>query len=278
MQSYESYLKDQDYSLTSITKLLYWLSRFKGWCVSKGKRVADLKESDVIMYLSERAERLNSNSLGRECTHIRSYYSYLNKDHPLSSFKLLSSSLNRSTLSYLKVTDLRLLYLSYAEGNNSLLNKVLLGLLIYQGLILNDLVSLRVNAVDELRGELLVVEGKLSERVLSLSSEQLSLLLGYCKGLKSRTSLLFSSLTKRQLSDRCYGLIKQCNRLLSSDLSLSSVRQFRSSRIRIWIEQEGLLTAQYYAGHVHLQSTQAYAVDDITALRTALEQNHPMFK
>jgi len=273
--SFEKYLLTAGYHGATLSKLLYWQSRFEGWLKSQGYNLETVTSAQLLAYYGNERSHLKGISLGMELRHLGYYYKYKGLENPLEEYKLVKSRSAEKGLCYLSNVDLRALYLGYSSGSNRLLNKVLLGLLIYQGLALSDLYNLRWSSFDWHRGELSIAAGKLAGRVLPLVSEQIHLLLRYEQ--ENKGEGLFNHLTKNGLSCRSKDLVRQVQRQ-NLVANLKTVRQLRASRIRIWIEQRGLLTAQYYAGHRSLHATELYEAPPLEQLRTAFTTAHPMFK
>lgn len=272
MEGFKKHLTSIGYSDGSIKKWLYWLKNWELWCVGVGKKLAELRNKDLLDYLESKSN-LSAVSLEMELRNLRYYYSYKGLECPLADFKIAVKN-GLASYDYLSENDLRLLYQkSLSYGRMSVESQVLVGVLVYQGLSTKELPSLSVSSVNV--GDALL---ELSSRSIPLVALQLPLLLAYISD-KSKEERLFNYRDKKHLQNKHTGLKVQLQRALSGvDLRFKNLYQLRASRIALWIQKEGILQAQYYAGHAHLRSTQAYDRTGLAQLRQAFEGHHPMFK
>lgn len=162
----------------------------------------------------------------------------------------------------------------------SILSKVGISLLIYQGLSTHELPLLKVEHIDLERAEIAVPKSYLNERVLSLEASQVLNLMRLLGGKRSDESLLdYQGSSHGQ--NRHFHWKEQIKRELKKQkirLPFTNLQQLRGSRIAHWIKDLGILEAQYLAGHTHLISTQQYESMDHEALRSSFEQVHPLFR
>ena len=271
MEGFKKHLSSAGYSQGSIKKWLYWLKTWELWRVGVGKKLEALTSKDLLGYLESKSN-LTAVSLEIQLRNLRYYYSYQGLECPLLDFKIAVKN-GIASYDYLSENDLRLLYQKSLDYSRmSVESQVLVGVLVYQGLSTKELPNLLVSSINIAEALL-----ELSTRSIPLVALQLPLLLRYISD-KSKDDHLFNYRDKKHLQNKHTGLKVQLQRSLSGvDLRFKNLYQLRASRIALWIEKEGILQAQYYAGHGHLRSTQAYDRTGLAQLREAFEGHHPMF-
>ena len=276
--SFEKYLQGLSFSASTVKRYLSWEREFRGYF--EGKEPKSLGYTELLAYfMSKESRGLSKGSLVHILARIRHYYKYLKTPNPLENFRLKGEK-ETTKIHYLSSEELdriAQIYSSNAELEDW--KKVALELLIYQGLNTKELSQLRIEALNLQAGIMTIPAQKLASRELKIEACQMFALLHYIQD-KAPNSPLFPSLQKTELSNDYYQLKKQIKQELQkakAKISFKNLAHLRASRIRIWIEQEGILAAKYQAGHKSLISTQAYQKDGGEQLRSIFEQIHPLF-
>ncbi len=182
--------------------------------------------------------------------------------------------------------ELEDLYYSYqTEKGNPLArkrNKIMLGLLIYQGLTTTNLQQLQVENIQLYKGKIDILGTKKSNgRILELKPWQLMELMEYIN--EVRPQIL------EQTSKETYQLFLPLGSSLNIQNSLSKltkelkkinhqfidVKQIRTSVIVHWLKQHNLRKVQYLAGHRYISSTERYQQDDLESLHKTINTYHP---
>ena len=153
-------------------------------------------------------------------------------------------------------------------------NKILVQLLVYQGLKTSELVSLKVVDVDLEKCELCIV----GSRVLKLESEQIMALYSYINHTRpilqsgrSSDILLLSRSGKALPSETISGVINY------KAVTKFIPRKVRQSVIYHLLKRgEDLRKVQLFAGHRYISSTEAYLSNDLTAIKQAIAKHHPL--
>lgn len=277
--SYYRYLVRKGFAIKTIKRLLAWQSSFENWCKDQGKKPAKQTESDLVHYLYTQKGQLKRSSLQMELSRIKHYYGYLGIENPLDSFKI-SGKPEKKEYQLLKDGELNTIYQCYQSNQRlNLESKVLLGLLVYQGIAAKELPYIKTSQIDLKRAKLFMQGGNLQSREIALEAVQMSLFIEHVAD-KLPTDKLLTYKNDKQLQNKHQHLVYQVKRELNKNnkvLHFNRLQDLRTSRIAIWVKQKGLLEAQYLAGHQYLLSTQKYQQADDEALRKALEQMHPMF-
>ena len=289
-KSFESYLLCRGISASSRRQSQQHLQRFFRLVKEGGVGLREVDYSFILNYLNyERRKGIKEVSLRHYLRYVRWYYDYLLSvgkvaSHPLRHVNLRRHYQNikgQEVHSLLSEEDLELVYESYmSKGRLNSRNGVLLGLLIYQGIAIEELGYLRVKDLDLGGGMLRVVKSKRHEsRDLELASKQILLLLKYI-GDKKGSDLLISYESKSQGRNSRVHLCKQIKRELKQGghgkVGFKNLVQLRRSVISNWVRQYNLREAQYMAGHKWVISTESYQLDDLVELQEQVDLYHPL--
>jgi len=161
-------------------------------------------------------------------------------------------------------------------------NKVILGLMIYQGLGASELSKLELKDV-KLREGLVFIAGsrKSNEREMKLESVQILDLMEYTLqvrqeilNLNNKTSdCLFVS---NGVSNEFRSIMsKLMHKIRKKNPRITSSKQIRASVITGWLKNYNLREAQYLAGHKFVSSTEAYLINDFEGLQEDIGKYHP---
>jgi integrase/recombinase XerD len=161
-------------------------------------------------------------------------------------------------------------------------NKVLLGLLVYQGLTTQNLQQLQVENVQLYKGKIDVLGTKKSNgRSLELKPWQLMEFMEYINEIRPRilehtskeTEQLFLPLgSSLKLQNSLAKMTKELKRI---NHKFIDVKQLRTSVIVHWLKQYNLRKVQYLAGHRYISSTERYQQDDLESLHRTINTFHP---
>lgn len=148
----------------------------------------------------------------------------------------------------------------------------MLGLLIYQGLTVGELVRLRAKEVKLQEGRIMVKgTARSNERTLSLQAHQVLSLKAYLDKNKFADVLFIASGQKMtQRIQYMFGQLRVLNK------KVSNAKQIRSSVIINWLKQYNLRQVQYMVGHKYVSSTERYRLNHLDDLKNAIQQHHPM--
>lgn len=182
--------------------------------------------------------------------------------------------------------ELEDLYQSYnTEIGNPLArkrNKIMLGLLIYQGLTTQNLQQLQVENIQLYKGKIDLLGSKKSNgRILELKPWQLMELMEYIKEIRPQileqtskeTEQLFLPLgSSLKLHNSLSKIVKELKKINNKFINL---KQIRTSVIVNWLKQYNLRKVQYLAGHRYISSTERYKQDDLESLHKTINTFHP---
>lgn len=177
-----------------------------------------------------------------------------------------------------------------AQSTNGLTqkrDKVLLSLVVFQGIGSSELSKIEVTDIDLMQGTVRVLGGRsVNERILELKPQQLLLFQEYLTNIrpeilreafkKSNYFLVNAGQGEAELMDNV--ISKIIKRLRNAYPRLKNLQQIRQSVITNWLNHYDLRTVQYMAGHRFVSSTERYKKDKLEGLKNALKMHYVLQK
>ena len=239
--------------------------------------------SDVMQYMSHlRSTGLHPKSLMNHLFAIKIYYRYLidlgiRKDHPCERL-YLKDQINKSIeLEKLytpqQLEDLLKNHKSKNESNQSR-DEIIIGLLIYQALTVQEICSLKVEDI-RLEEASIFIGGsaKINSRTLALKAKQIVQILNYLRKHPENT-YLFEDGNKNPLWS---GII---NRIINEGKSKTEKilpLKIRQSVIMHLLKQNNdIRIVQVFAGHKRSGSTEQYKQSGLEELKASIDRLHPL--
>ena len=167
-------------------------------------------------------------------------------------------------------------------------NKVMIGLLVHQGLTTTEIGSLQVQDLRLREGLIEVQEGRHSrQRTLELKNTQIMEMAEYVMRIRAELlkfhregeQALFLSAPSAG-KEKANGGSLQVWKRISEELRkqnsrFQDVQQVRASVITHWLGKHDLRRVQYMAGHRFISSTERYQVGQIADLQSDIDRFHP---
>ncbi|MGV7108138.1 tyrosine-type recombinase/integrase [Flavobacterium sp. U410] len=229
---------------------------------------------------------------------LKIYFNYLQEgnyrtDNPITNINIKGKV--KTVLGNLLTADeLEDLYYSYETKEEDLArkrNKIIIGLLVYQGLQTKELQYLKEEHIELYKGKIHIPGStKTNGRTLELKPWQLMEMMEYLQEI--RPQLLsqthchaepVSASTTDNLFFSNYGNTNLHNVLkkISDELKLINYNyqnaiQIRNSVIVNWLKQHNLRKTQYLAGHRYISSTERYQQDNLEELHDMVNTFHPI--
>lgn len=245
---------------------------------------------ELVGYLSGLRKRYDNPATVRRILYaIKSYYRYLMEsgrrgDYPGSRLRVRDVIDEVQTQDLLTAEELAKLLMPRTErypllGNR---NRVIIGLLVHQGLLIREIGRLKTDAIDLDKATVRVLATTNTEaRTLRLDAAQIMTLYAYLK--EDRPRLLREPtdqlvLTSRGTPERGEGvhyLVETLRPLLPAKrLTPTAIRQsVIAQRLK---KGEGLRQVQVFAGHKKVSTTERYRETNLEELRRAVERYHPL--
>ena len=171
---------------------------------------------------------------------------------------------------------------------NSSKDYIMLGFLLFQGLMTCELAQITCSDLDIYKATIKIKgSNKGAERVLQLKAAQIGSVMDYLHNIRPKIAemnpdndLLFLPLPPaNKKSSNAKTLIDSIKLLAKQTKTVSSLfysfNQIRTSVITQWIKNEGIRKAQYYAGHRNTSTTEKYIANDLQTLTDNITKHHP---
>src|ERR1700722_377356 len=283
--NFETYLQTKRYSPETIKGYLPYCKLFTDWLAEQQLTGELANYNDVIAFMRHMHEKGKSKrTIHGQLNIIRHYFNYLiserqREDNPAAGLYVrgIGRKLPNNLLS---MDELEELYRRYQlQLNVDPAKKIMLGLLIYQGMPTAEITRLEP-------AHILVREGKIfvkgtsysNERWLPLQAHQVVELQQYIQANRFKEGIFLArpvrtDASARNISNRMNHMIGQLQQL---NPKIINANQIRGSVITGWLRQYNLRQVQYMAGHRYVSSTQRYQVLDTEEWKNELQKHHPM--
>ncbi len=300
--SFIDYLLAKGYSSSTVSRYLRDMKSFEVWAEQENTPIETVGYNDIVHYIQSKKGKVQQNTISALTNGLKHYFNWeIEKgglsENPVSQVRI--KGIKRKKLYHiLNKQELEELYHKYsleedpqyqtrAWYKSSLLakkrNKVIIGLMIYQGLNATELTRLTQKDIKLREGKIFIAGTRRSnERELNLESVQILDLMEYT--LKTRTELLhLKTVEIDQLFISINGsanihntLFKLVKKLQKINTKVSNLKQIRTSVITHWLKIHNLRETQYMAGHRYVSSTESYRVNDLEDLQEDITKYHPM--
>lgn len=166
-------------------------------------------------------------------------------------------------------------------------DKVLLSLVVFQGVGSSELGRIELTDLDLMQGTVRIAASRsANERTLELKAQQLLLFQDYITSIRpeilrsafksSSYLLVHSGQGETELMNNV--ISKLIKRLHNQYPKLKSLQQIRQSVITEWLKVYDLRKTQYLAGHKYVSSTERYQTDQLEGLKNALKVHYVLKK
>lgn len=303
-REFAQYLLLKGYSTSTTRRYAKDADMFIKWALHENIPLEQASYADVLHYIQGKRSTVKQRTVSSHLNSLKHYFNFLSLTHqqlenPTAQIQI--KGIKRKTLyRVLSKTELESLYHRFeipeesnhpGKGQNwfkaSLLaskrNKVLLGLMVYQGMGSTELIRLSEKDLKLREGRIFIAgTRKSNERELKLEAHQVLDMMEYT--LDTRKALL--KLSGKE-SDRLFvstgkgngfhnSLQKLIAKLQRQNPKVTSFRQIRASVITQWLKTHNLRQVQYMAGHRYVSSTEAYLVNDLEDLQDEISKYHPI--
>lgn len=294
MMNYNQYLRLQGFAEATIKRFEGRTKEFETWLRRRKLNESEVNYSDLMKYIKHLKKRkLSDTTINNHLAAIRSFFSYviaceLRNDNPVKEIKIKTAQRKHS---HTLLTELELedLYHSFEiTGKNdyikatALRNKIIVGLMVFQGLGNASLKALEIDHLKLDRGKIYVPgTTRTKARNLELRSVQIAELLQYqndardilSRRIKMNQHKLFSLGDKTKFTGITEVIIK---RLKTYNAKVKNVPQLRASVITNWLKQHNVRRVQFLAGHKRIMSTEFYKQEHIEKLQNVINKFHPL--
>jgi integrase/recombinase XerD len=301
--TYKNYLSAKGYSTSTAEGMINYADRFLIWIKEQNLELSTMTYNDMTEFIKYNRQRgIKSVSAQRILLNAQHYLNYLVEAGQLSHNPALSLKLkntkHKAVYNILIPEELEHIYKSYPaqlsdvpNGPPQLLNKlarkrnkIVLGILVYQGVAAGDLKNIELKHLALREGQITIPGTKRSnERTLKLEPHQIFDLYDYVNETrkellqlthKQSNQLFTSAGTGTKLHNALQKLVAE---LKQHNKNIESLDQIRASIITSWLKHYNKRKVQYMAGHKYVSSTEAYEASNIEALQEDIQRFYPTF-
>jgi site-specific recombinase XerD len=283
--TFTNYLQEKRLSASTINSYSKHIERFLNWLIEEDISAEIFTYNDLLDFMRYCQNKgVTKRSVHMILCIVRHYCNYLivekkRNDNPAAGV-FIQGLVKKLPNNLLSMEDMEVLYKNYLiQLNVDASKKIMLGLMIYQGLTVAEVMKLQSKDIKLQDGKIFIKGTKRSnERLLELKALQITELQNYLNKNKFKDGAIFIEPRKKEISERninnriqyMFIQLKQLN------AKLISANQIRNSVITEWLRKNNLRQVQYMAGHKYVSSTERYQVNNLEDLQNELQQHHPM--
>lgn len=294
--TFKKYLESKGHSRGSIESEYRQLCYFLNWCEQEQVESEYATHRDLIGYIQYlQGRKAKQITIQQYLVSVKHYFTWLIKrgicqENPVRNIQL--KGIKRSSLhDILKLPELESLYHRFPIPDKhppapylaAKRNKVMLGLMIWQGATTAELQRLQIPELNLREGTVYFAAGRKSnERSLQLQAQQILDLMEYHMGIRAEL------LTRAGIQTEQFFVTSGANTNLHNAMSyllkklkalnprIQNAKQIRASVIVHWLKVHNLREAQYRAGHRYVSSTESYLVNEVDDLSEEIGKFHPL--
>jgi integrase/recombinase XerD len=293
MNEYRTYLEKENYSKSSIGCYINEMQHFKKWCNRNHTTAIEIDYKTSLKYIKYLTRKGNTKrTINHKLGSLKNYFNYLinesyRSDSPIEN-TVVKGAKRIINHNLLEADELEDLYYSfetdkYQEAYHKYTlkrAKVIIGLIVYQGINTTDLGNLKTEHLQLSKGKIYVPSSRRSNaRTLDLKPWQIMELIEYQNEirpiiqnkLQNHSEQLFPS--NARFSSIIYHIFKKIKKINNN---VENIKQIRASVITNWLGQYNLRKVQYLAGHRYISSTERYLQDDLENLHEIVNNFHPI--
>ena len=301
MEEYKNYLIAKGYTADTTAGMIKFTNKFLIWINEQGIEITTLNYNDITAYIKSNQQRaIKARTVQLMVIQVKHYLNYLVESGTLTNNPALALKIKnakrKTVYNILSIEELEAIYKEYKselpnnpkappQTLNKLArkrNKVLLGLLIYQGIATDDVKNIELKHLELREGKITIPGTRRSnERILKLESHQIFDMYDYVNGVrkeilqltkKQSTSLFISIGTGNRMQNMLQKLTKE---ITEQNSNVENLHQVRASIITNWLKQYNKRKVQYMAGHRYVSSTEAYEANNIESLQEDIQRFYP---
>jgi integrase len=292
--TFKEYLQSQyhysDRTLQEKEKhILSWQKR-----CSKYQKLAQLTQKELFKIIALKQKIYKPTTINYLLKTLEQYYYYLLKigaieTHPLKEFRIKTPK-NPILKDFLREEELTNIYQKMPlKGHYSgqfdhfaHRKRVIVGLLVYQGLTTADLGKIALKDIDLEKGTIEIIQAnnyKFNSRKLSLSPNQILELHHYITQTRGKIVQLLKQTDNQKLfpfshKSEVKSLVKGIKNTINKYYKINDLHQIRYSRIALWLKVYNPREVQYRAGYKSLLSLEKFQQDQLENLKQAVAKHH----
>jgi integrase/recombinase XerD len=285
LKEHNSYRQDTARYMNNIA------NEYVQWLQANNINMNNMVYKDLLDYIGYlQAENKNKTNINYRLRTISYYNNYLQVNDVAKDVRMRGVAQKQNL--FLTEEELNQLYQHFesinTKGHYLHSDKLILSLLIYQGLEENDILKIELKDLKLAEGKIYVPAGSHTKnsRILTLEAHQIlafkEFIDQYRKPYHKQhelTEKLFSPNADKEhrLHDQFKILSKSIKKVAEKlNIHLPKLHLLRQSRIALWNKQYGLRQTQYLGGFKAIKSAEHYRTYDITDLAEQIKLFHPL--
>lgn len=298
LEGLKRYLQNKKYSPHTIRQYRNYSGLYLQWLEEKSMEAENIDYQTFTDFIFELREAYPMNQSQRIILAVRHYYQSLNKGmNPAAGIYRSRSRIKTALNQIVPYEQLLDLYENHQSlDDRGKRNKVILGLLLFQGITTAGLHKLEPAHIKLKESKIYIpATGKTNSRVLDLQAAQLLELQEYLlvireRMLKNTTAdrpgrkpeqvdpriqdqLFFSENGSSNIKSSLHHLFRMIKRTYPK---ITSGKIIRTSVVAHWLKTKDIRIVQYMAGHRYVSSTERYDSQNLEELKEALKKHHPL--
>lgn len=296
-EKFIEYLKERQFSHSTIKTSRITIRLYLKWVDKERMEPEQVSYQDLLGFMRSCTKQgVSQRTIQHYLNTVKHFYNHLEEERRVGVNPTLGievKGIRRQVLYHIiEPHELHKLYNQYPEeSRRDRRNKVMLGLLVYQGIRTEEMARLTIKDVKLREGKIDVLGSRKNNgRLLQLESHQVMDMYDYV--LQVRPLILEMEPKRRtqqkQQTDQlfigeggnCYSLSNFMTQLMIKvrkiNPSVLNAKQIRASVITKWVKQYNLRKAQYLAGHRYISSTEGYLQNDMEGLKEEIGKFHPL--
>ncbi len=303
LKGFKTYLQELGNGENTIRQKTNYAGCFLKWLESESLQVEETRYNDLLNFIDYcKLEGKSKKHINSKLRSIRNFYEYLKKENP----NIINPAINlhlkgikqKLPSNIIGFKELETLYQSFETiTNREKRNKIILGILIYQGVTTEELQQLEPNHLKLKEGKIYVPGNRRrNSRKLELKPFQILDLHEYLTEIRPKILAEVTSpkparkpdkINKTRIENQLFISINGSENIKNSLLHLFKAiqktnpeilhpKQIRASVITHWLKTMNLRQVQYMAGHKYVSSTERYQLNNLDNLQSKLEKCHPL--
>lgn len=291
MKNFKEYLTQKQFSESTVKIYENGVKEFLDWTSNHHYLEENIRYADLMNYIKHSQKKGKSKlNVQHQLLAVRHYFNYLVKSGKVKSNPAqgiyVRGIARRLPHDLADHDELVKLHESYpVKDIRDQRNKVILGLLVFQGLTIEELETLEADHINLREGKIKIIgTDRTNERVLKLEASQVFELQEYLN--KTRGRILYGP--KVNEPERIKQLIigMEGGQALSGEVAwmmrrlkhpkVRQASQIRASVIAEWTRRHDVRIVQYMSGHKYVSSTERYQATHLEDLKEQLSKYHPL--
>lgn len=289
LADFENYLRAEGQRMNTIQSNKIPVRLFLRWLESQQVNYLEVSYNDLLEFVKHSKNQGNVvRTVNAKLLAIRHFYNYLQSEkqvteNPCKELQI-KGEVKRLVHDVLEWEELETLYKNYPTQNlTGKRNKVMLGMMIYQGLTSGEIAALEPKDINLENAKIYIPSiSRSNSRTLNLESTQILQIQNYLTQIrpvlliltgKKSEKLFVSAGDGMELKNTHFNLLKKAKKM---NPKIKTPKQIRSSVIVHWLKTHNIRQVQYMSGHRYVSSTERYKTNHLDSLQEMIDELHPL--